>query len=257
MKEKFSIPTLEEAKTRFRLIVNEQGLDSKEVKVSVKTLKPEEAIGKPARRDYPIVEGKERVIEVEVMGAKAQAFTDSPKEFAGTIGDVLSLSLSSNGERAIFIGTLNAVLKHLGRIEATLHCKDEEPAKCAAELAAYMHCTYGQIKVGLIGLNPAIAESLVNSFGPESVRITDLNNDNIGKKKFNVEIWDGKTQTEALVKFSDLVIFTGTTLVNNTFDTIYRLINAYKRKYYVFGVTASGINELLGLQSVCPYGRKE
>jgi uncharacterized protein (DUF4213/DUF364 family) len=250
------VPVLEAAKTKVKRIVDEQGWRDIGVSVLVKTLSPEDAIGNPKRRDFPIVEGKERVIEVEIKGCKAQAFTDSPKDFSGTIGDVLALSLDTNGERAIFIGTLNAVLKYRGRIEATLHCKDEDPERCAHQITAYIRCKHGMINVGLVGLNPAIAESLVKTFGAEHVNITDLNYDNIGKTKHGVTVRDGRTGTVDMVKASDLLLMTGTTLVNNTFDGIRRLMNKYNKEYLIYGVTASGTNELLDFQGICPYGRK-
>jgi uncharacterized protein (DUF4213/DUF364 family) len=256
MNAKQIVPVLEAAKTKVKRIVDEQGWHEIGVSVSVKTLSPEEAIGNPKRRDFPIVEGKERVIEVEVMDCKAQAFTDSPREFSGTIRNVLALPLDTNDERAIFIGTLNAILKSRGRIEATLHCKDEEPERCAHEITAYIRCKYGMINVGLVGLNPAIAESLVKTFGAEHVNITDLNYDNIGKIKYGVTVQDGRTGTKDMVKASDLILMTGTTMVNNTFDGIRRLMNKYNKEYLIYGVTASGINELLDFQGICPYGRK-
>jgi len=256
MDQEQTIPTLVDAKTKLKGIVDQHGWGDIGVSVTVKMLTPEEAIGNPMRRDFPIVEGKERVIEVEIMGCKAQAFTDSPREFTGTIEDVLALPLDTNGERAIFIGTLNAILKYRGRIEATLHCKDEEPEQCAHEIAAYIRCKHGMINVGLIGLNPAIAESLVKTFGAEHVNITDLNYDNIGKTKFGVTVRDGRTETEDMVKISDLILMTGTTLVNNTFDEIQRLIKKYRKTYLIYGVTASGINELLDFPGICPYGRR-
>ena len=53
--------------------------------VLAKPLTPEEAIGKPGRRDFPILEGKERVIEATVLGARGQAFTDSASDFEGRL----------------------------------------------------------------------------------------------------------------------------------------------------------------------------
>jgi hypothetical protein len=256
MKTKQIVPVLEAAKAKLQHIIDRQGWRDIGVSVSMKMLTPEEAIGNPERRDFPVVEGKERVIEVEVMGHKAQAFTDSPREFSGTIGDVLVLPLDTNAERAVFIGTLNAILKYRGRVEATLHCKDEEPEKCAHEITAYIRCKFGMINVGLIGLNPAIAESLVHVFGAKHVNITDLNYNNIGKIKYGVTVLDGRTGTAEMVKGSDLILMTGTTLVNNTFNGIRRLINKYGKEYLIYGVTASGINELLDFQGICPYGRR-
>ncbi len=222
----------------------------------VKQLTPEETIGKPLRRDFPIVEGKERVVEAEFQGAKAHAFTDSPKEFIGKLKDVVTMPLATNGERAIFIATMNAVLKHLNIIETTLHCKDEEPEKCAREIASHIHNTLKLKKVGLIGLNPAILEALSTTFGSENVKVTDLNRQNIGSVKYGVDIWDGNTMKEKLVQESDVVLLTGTTLVNNTFDGIWKVIQQHNKDYLIYGVTSAGICKLTGLHRICPYGRK-
>ena len=213
-------PILEKARERFGELVVQNNLADAETRVFVKTITPEEAIGTPGRRDFPIVLGRERVVEAEFAGAKAHAFTDSPKEFIGKLADVVNLPLDSNGHRAIFIGVLNAVLRYLGMIEKTLHCRDEEPEQCAKEIAALLKCKCHNATVGLIGLNPAIAESLTEAFGPARVRITDLNHDNVGRLKYGVEIWDGRTRTEDLVKASDVVLLTGTTLVNGSFDAL-------------------------------------
>jgi len=52
------------------------------------------AIGEPGRRDFPIIIGKERVIEAEVLGARAHVFTDSTKEFFGKLKEILNLPLT-------------------------------------------------------------------------------------------------------------------------------------------------------------------
>jgi hypothetical protein len=56
---------LEMAKSQFEKITRENGLSDSDISVLVKTLSPEEAIGVPGRRDFPIVEGKERVVEAD------------------------------------------------------------------------------------------------------------------------------------------------------------------------------------------------
>jgi len=245
-----------QSKQKFEKIAKENNLLDANVSVFVKTLSPEEAIGNPGRRDFPIVTGRERVVEASFQDSHAHAFTDSPKEFIGKLGDVISLPLEGNGQRAIFIATMNAVLKHLGIIDTTLHCKDEEPEKCAKEIASHVKHKPGSKTVGLIGLNPAIAEALIDEFGPENVRINDLDPKNIDTLKFGVKIGDGNNMTEKLVKESDVVILTGTTLVNDTFEGIWKFIRQYGKDYLVFGVTSSGICQLTGLNRICPYGRK-
>jgi hypothetical protein len=248
---------LEGAKAAFEEILHDRELLDVPVSVTVKPLTPEEAIGSPQRRDYPIIEGKERIIEASVLGAKGHAFTDSPRNFEGAVRDVLELPLTSNRNRAVFIAVMNAMLRHLELIEGTVHCKDEDPEKCAKEIAAFLRETYGAVRVGMIGLNPAIAEALASTFGAGNVTVSDLNRDNIGREKFGVNIVDGRTETDALIERSDVVVVTGTTLVNGTFDAIMSSIRDLKKNYLVYGVTCAGVCHLMGLNRMCPYGRDQ
>ena len=248
---------IEKSIIKFEEIIKKNNLSDVKVSVIAKPLTPEEAIGNPERKDYPIIEGKERVIEAKVLSGKGHAFTDSPHSFTGQLKEVLNIDLISNSNRAIYVATLNAVLQHLDLTSGTVHCKDKEPGKCSVEIADFIKKEFGNIKIGLIGLNPAIADSLVNVFGKGNILISDLNKDNINKFKFGIKILNGKTQTEDLVKNSDFVLITGTTLINNTFDDILSYIQKYQKKYYCYGVTVAGIDSLLGINRICPYGRDE
>ncbi len=249
--------TLEQTRSKFKEIVQENHLVDTDVYVSTKQLSAEEAIGIPERRDFPIIIGKEHVIEANVLGSKGHAYTDSPRAYTGVLRDVLELPLTTNQDRAIYVATLNAVLNYLNIVSTTVHCKDEDPEKCAMDIAKFIKDKHGMIKVGLIGLNPAIAERLIDIFGKDNVCITDLNETNIGKVRFNVEIWDGLTRTEELVQFADLVLLTGTTLLNNTFNSILNLIKAKEKKYLVYGVTTAGVSYLTEIPRICPYGRTD
>ncbi|MCD6418203.1 hypothetical protein J7M00_05415 [bacterium] len=246
-----------QSKERLEKIIEEHDLMDAEISVLAKPLTPEEAIGTPGRRDFPIIEGKERMIEAQVLGAKGQSFTDSPGDFIGRLADVMELPLTDNKNRAIFVAAMNAVLRYLNLVSGTVHCKDMEPEKCAPEIADYIFSKYGKIKVGLVGLNPAIAEALVEKFGAKNIFNTDLNRENIGKKKFGITILDGRTDTEKLVKNSELVLITGTTIVNGTIDYIMELVEKYGRKYIIYGVTSAGVCQLLGLNRICPFARDE
>jgi len=239
---------------RFRETAEKERLLDVDVSVLVKPLRPEEAIGEPGRRDFPIIIGKER--EASLLGSKGHAFTDSPKDFQGTLNEVLDLDLSTNHNRAIYIAVLSAVLGGLGMVDKTVHCKDEEPEECAVEIAGFLLEKHGKVDVGLIGLNPAIAQRLAEVFGPAHLRITDLHRDNIGKERFGVEIWDGGKRAEDLVNASDVVVFTGTTLVNNTFGPIWDRVVKGGKGYLVYGVTAAGVCELMGIERICPRGRR-
>jgi hypothetical protein len=255
MSKKLKTGILEQTRAQARKIAEREHLLHVDVTVLAKPLTPEEAIGNPGRRDFPIIIGKERVIEATLLGCKGHAYTDSPREFLGTLKSVLELELTTNQNRAIYVATLNALLSNLKMAEKTVHCKDNEPEECALEIAHSLFKKYGRVDVGLIGLNPAIAERLVDTFGPNHIRITDLSRDNIGKHRFGVEIWDGNERTEDLIDASELIIFTGTTLVNDTFTRIWNLIQSRGKRYLVYGVTAAGVSELLSIERICPRGR--
>ncbi|MBW2261794.1 MAG: hypothetical protein JRG91_07455 [Deltaproteobacteria bacterium] len=246
---------LERTRSRFRDIVRREHLLGERVRVRVGPLTAEEAIGAPERRDFPIIIGKERVVEAEILGSRGHAYTDSPRTFEGTLEQVLDLELTGNRERAVFVSVLNAVMAHLGLVTATVHCRDDEPERCAVEIAARLHDRYGKVSVGLIGLNPAIAERLIDVFGEDRVLITDLAPDSVGKTRFGVEVRDGGTFTNELIDRSDLVLLTGTTLVNATFDAIRSRIETAGKTGIVYGVTAAGAENLMGFERMCPCGR--
>jgi len=248
---------LENTKIQLTEIVTKNRLLDAQVSVLVKTLTPEEAIGEPGRRDFPIILGKERVVEAEILGRKAHAFTDSPGEFVGDLKEVLHLPLTSNRARSIYVATLNATLRYLNLIERTIHCRDEDPERCGHEIASELLKRWGKVKVGFIGLNPAIAENLTKSFGAENVRITDLNKQNIHSFKFGVKIWDGNELTEQLVKQSDVILVTGTTFVNGTSDHIMRCIQNHRKDCLIYGVTGAGVGKLMKLNRICPYSRNQ
>jgi uncharacterized protein (DUF4213/DUF364 family) len=244
-------PVFEEIDEKFRALVESHGLGGAVVDVKVGTLSPQQALGNPSRRDYPILEGREVMIEARVLDGRGQAFTDRPGVFTGTLNDVLALNRDNNNERAIYIATLNAVMAHLGLVEGTGHCRDEEPEECSREIARQMLSDYGRVRVGLIGLQPAILENLVETFGAENVRCTDLNPKNTGSVKYGAEIWDGRTATAALVGWADVVLATSSSLTNGTFDEIREEAAAAGKPLVVFGVTGAGVSRLLGLKRLC------
>lgn len=239
----------------FRSLAEEAGLLDADVSVLARPLTPEEAIGTPGRRDFPILLGKERVVESRVLGSRGHAFTDSAQEFLGSVGDVLALDLDTNQHRAIYVATLNAVFAHLGRAEATVHCRHDEPEECATLIAERLYERHGAVDVGLIGLNPAIAERLVGVFGRDHVRITDLNPANVGQTRFGVDVRDGFTSAADLIDASHVVLLTGTTLVNGTFDAIFRQCRERDRHCVAYGVTAAAVSTLIPFERMCPCGR--
>lgn len=241
---------LEEYRGRVRKLVSELGLADALVTVSARPLSPQEAIGQPQRHDFPILEGKERVVEATVLGARGQAFTDSPCEFDGRVRDALETHVSNNSARAIFLATTNALLAHMGYVHGTVHCRDNAPEECAAEMSRAARAIEAR-KVGLIGFNPAIAEALVREFGTSGVRITDLNPQSIGSDQFGVTIWDGRVRTADLIRSCDLILTTGTTLVNGAFDGIWQLVQLENKRLVLYGVTAAGFCRLMNFERWC------
>lgn len=249
------IPTLQQAKEKFTSIIDENNLRNESVKVAIGTLTAEQAIGKPSRDDYALLSGKEVMIEAQFRGSYGQAFTNQPEQFDGLLNEVLNLNLDTINNRAIFIATLNAVCSHLGLIGKVRHCRNEEPEACGKELANNLYTRFGKIKIAMIGFQPAILENLVKIFGAENIRCSDLDRKNVGTNKFGTLIRDGNKENMALIEWCDLLLPTGSTLVNNTFDDLYRKTVSGNKQFMMFGVTGAGIAALLGLNIVCPRGR--
>ena len=240
---------LEEAKIKLSRLIETQNWPQNEkvTIVSARNLTPEEAIGKPDRDDYPLLTGKEVMMEARLRNGIGQAFTDQPGEFEGTLDDVLHLSLDSNFHRAVFVATLNAVMRGLQMIDATVHCKDKEPALCAKELPAFIEKNYGHPKIAFIGLQPAFIEVLHNA--GFNLKVTDMNPDNIGQIRCGVLI-ESATLNAQNARWADIVLSTGSVLVN---DTYHELLQGKPVIYY--GVTTAGLAKLFDFPRFCHCGR--
>lgn len=229
----------------FHRLVLENCWQSRTVNVRVKTLTPEEAIGNPEHKDYPLINGKERMMEAEFLGSRGQAFTDMYGVFSGTLEEVGAMELENNYRRAIFLATLNAISRRLRIVEKTIHCKDFEPPQCAKELASYVRDIFGRPKVALVGLQPRMAEALGQEF---ELRVTDMDPDNVGTTKFGITI-QGPEQTARNIAWCDLALVTGSTLTN---DTLRDLL--MEKPTVVYGVTIAAPAYFLNLTRFCPYG---
>ena len=245
------IPLLDQSKKRFSALVHELGLGEADVQVTVAPLSARQAIGNPKKKDYALLEGREVMIEAQFQGSFGQAFTDQPQGFQGQLKGVLGLNLDTKHNRAIFIATLNAVMAHQGMVTGTRHCRDEEPEECAAEITKNLLGRFGKIKIGLVGYQPAMLEHLVQGFGADNIRCTDLNPKNMASQKFGVEMWDGRDATQELVKWSGLVLVTSSTMVNNTFDGIQQEVLAQGKHLITFGVTGAGVSALTDVERLC------
>lgn len=217
------------------------------IAVTAGPLTVEEAIGRPQQTDFPIQKGKEKLMQAHFRSERGQAFTDHYGTFSGTLQQVAALPLNSNFHRAVFVSTLNAVMRWQQRASNTIHCKDCGPQECAAELPEFIRRNYGTPRITLIGMQPAMASAITSALMP--LRIVDLDPDNIGQTRYNVQIEGAETSAEAL-EWADLLLITGTTLAN---DSIGELMTQANRKPVLFyGTTIAGAAQLMGWQRYCP-----
>jgi hypothetical protein len=229
----------------FIKLIKENGLEGDEVTVRAATLSTEQAIGNPEDKDYPIVKGEERLMQAEFRGSRGQAFTDMYGNFSGRLVDIAAMDLKNNFRRAIFIASLNAVMRHLGLINQTIHCKDNQPRECGQELVKYIEKNYGRPRIAMVGFQPRMVEALAKKF---ELRVTDMDKDNIGREKFGVKIDDPSRAKENL-DWCDIAVVTGTTIVNDTIDQF-----RTNKPVVFYGITISGAAKLAGLNSFCPFG---
>jgi len=233
----------EELKKRAFGLWRDEGLLSERIQIRARALSTREAIGNPEHQDFPIQKGKEKLMQATFLDAGGQAFTDMYGDYEGTLEDVLNLPMENNHQRAVFVASLNASLRHLGRIEGSIHCRDEEPVTCGKALAPYLRDRYGGARITQVGFQPRMVENLAPV---HSLRVLDMDPDNIGTRKFGVTIEHADNTADA-VNWADLLLVTGTTLAN---DTIGPLLN--KKPIIFYGTTVAGAAHLMGWERFCP-----
>ena len=141
---------------------------------------------------------------------------------------------------------LNALMTHLNIIKPALHCKNEEPEQCAKNIAAFFE-QYRSERLLMVGYQPAMIERL-HAAG-FTMRVLDLNPDNIGDVRYGVTIEDGQNYEEA-IEWATVILCTGSTIINGT---ITHFSEAGKPVYF-YGTTIAGAAVILGLQRLCAMG---
>jgi len=226
-------------------IIAEKSLGNEMVSVSARPLTPEEAIGNPVHNDYPLLKGKERMMQAVFQDTKGHAFSDHTGNFTGSLAQVLNLSMDSNFHRALLVATANAVLRRMSIISKSCHCKDHDPVICASHLVDALS-PFSPRRVGMIGDQPRLLEAVAGKF---EVRICDRDPEKIGTIQSGILIEDAEVYRD-IKKWADLLLVTGTTLVNNTIDNFTGDIPVV---YY--GITITGAAKLLNFNHFCPLGR--
>ncbi len=230
----------ENLKEALREKIEEHHLSGKNISVRCKALSAVEAIGNPEDSDYPIIKGKEVMVEAVFQGAKGQAFTDSFENADYLIDDLLGIDLNSNKGRASFIAGLNAVFRYLELCDKTVHCKDAEPKECAKHLPEFIG---NYPKVLLVGQQPRFLEILARHY---ELRVVDMDPDNIGRKISGIKIESPEMTTDAIA-WCDLIFATGSTVVNGTMAGFL----AQDKPVIFYGVTVSAVAKILNLKKYC------
>lgn len=238
----------ETLKIRFSHVLKWYHIEDDTVTVSCRALTPQEAIGETMRKDFPIITGKDVMIEATYRGYQGQAFTDSPTAFNGTLAEILQMEIAHNSHNCgIFIATLNAVMNSVGLCGGTVHCRTDGPEQCAVDMLVFLRENYPHVRrIALVGYQPSLLEMLSRS--EYEVRVLDLNPGNIGQQRYGVIVEDGTYKKDEIIhSFSDLILCTGSTLCNGTIVDYMGL----SVEVLFFGITIAGSADLLGLKRVC------
>ena len=220
-----------------------ENLLTEKIEIRARALSTQEAIGNPEHQDFPIQKGKEKLMQATFMDAGGQAFTDMYGDYEGTLEQVLQLPMDNNHQRAVFVASLNAVLRHLGLIGGTIHCRDEDPVRCGKALVPYLEEHHSGARIAQLGFQPRMVENL---FSVHPLRVLDMDPDNIGEKKFGVTI-ESAEQTEDAIHWADLLLATGTTLANGSITSLLG-----KKPIIFYGTTIAGAAHLMGWERFCP-----
>lgn len=231
---------------RFLALSGMEDILGEKIEINARSLTPEEAIGNTERKDYPILTGKDVMIEAVYKGSRGQAFTSAPADFSGTLADILELDYETDEQAAgLLVAAINAVMGSMGLCDRMVHCKDDGPKLCGIEIGNYVRETYGDIKTLVVGYQPSIISNLTERLS--QVRALDLDPGNVGQERCGVVIEHGVKDMKDAIQWADLILCTGSTVCNGTLADY---LDTGKNTYF-FGTSLAGTAVLLGLKRLC------
>lgn len=237
---------MEELREKIINIIRDYIIKDGRVRVTSRPLSSQEAIGNPEHSDYPIQKGRERLMRADFNGAHGVAFTDMFGDYEGFLYEMVNMKLDNNFRRAIFISTINAMLKSLGLIEKTSHCKDKGLVDCQKSAVNFFKKRFGNVKIFQVGFQPRFVEVLSKEF---EFRVTDMDEENIGKRINGVMV-ERPEEIEKNVQWCDVIFATGSSFVNDTYKQF--IVKGKQTVFY--GVSCAGPVYLLDLERYCPEG---
>ena len=233
----------EELREALRNEIESHNLAGRSISVRCKALSATEAIGTPEDNDYPIIKGKEVMVEAVFEGAKGQAFTDAFENADYCVDDLLEMSLDSNKRRASFVAGLNAVFRYLNLCDKTIHCKDQEPRECASNLCKVIGA---RERVLLVGYQPRFLEMLASHY---DLRVVDMDPDNIRREIAGVVVESPDKSGDAM-EWCDVIFATGSTIVNGSMT----MFLSQSKPVLFYGVTIAAAAKVLKLATYCHCG---
>lgn len=216
--------------------------------VSVRVLTPREAVG-DAEWDFPLLKGREKLIEADLRGARGQAFSPFARPFHGTVGELISLDVKDPFSRSLKVAFVNALVRMLGLTDRTVHCRDGAPTKCAGHFKERLRERLPWGTLVLVGLQPAILSAAAEALGPSRVMVLDLQDENIGRVVSGVEVLDGALFKEVL-EGASMALVTGSSFANGTFDDIAKACEG-RCPLILYGTTGAALEALMGFERWC------
>jgi hypothetical protein len=208
--------------------------------------------------DGGVRRGREQLIEAALASAPpmtGQAWTDHPSDWTGTLGGVFSMPLRKAGQRAIVVATLNALAGRLGLVAHNLRCRHGRPLDCGRELVRQLRTRFeGAARALVVGYQPGVVEALVESLGTGNVRVLDHDAELVGRTLHGVRIENGGADFTADVRWCDLMLVTGSSVVNGTLDDLLRHSQDASKPLVFFGNTIAAVAAIADLERLCPAG---
>jgi hypothetical protein len=255
MTEKASPGILEQGREKLLQVPGIEGLLGAKVGVEVRPVQRQGTRGPGGNGGTATVTGERVLVEAALDGTTGEAFADSAEEFSGLLREAFEVSFDTESNRAVFLAAANAALRRLGHLDEATHCREHLGRTCGDQIASIIWDRWGDVPVALIGMNPKIAVSLIETFGPQNVRLADLDSEKVGTVLLGVEVQDAEMDIETIMQQARIAVVSGTLMVKGAFDRIYDEARRNRRFLAVYGATGAGICSLLEINRVCPNSR--
>ncbi len=202
--------------------------------------------------------GGDRLIEATVDGSHGEAWVDPASAacgWQGTLGDVFSMPLKAASKRAVVVATMNALASRLGLTGHNFRCRHGTPLTCGRELVRQLKGRFEDLAhVLVVGCQPGVVEALVEDLGAKGVRVLEHSASHVGKVLHGVRVENGNADITADVRWCDVMLVTGASVVNGTLDDLLRHSHNHSKPLVFYGNTIAAVAAVADLERICPAG---